>query len=64
MQDYKARIEKLSADAAECDLIGNLAVEEAKRKTFRRLAQQFRAIGEQLKAEMEGNAAALRVLAR
>jgi hypothetical protein len=57
MQDYKFHIEKLVAEAVECELIGNLAVEEKKRATFRRLAQQFRTIGEKLRAEMEGESA-------
>jgi hypothetical protein len=46
-------------DAADCELIGSLAVDETKRATFRGLAQHFRALGEQLKAEMDGGRAAL-----
>jgi hypothetical protein len=58
MKDYKDRFEKLLTDAADCELIGSLAVDETKRATFRRLAKHFRAVGEQLKAEMEGGRAA------
>jgi hypothetical protein len=54
MQDYKTRFEKLISDAAECDLIGNLAADATKRASFRRLAEQFRALATQLKADMDG----------
>ena len=53
MQDLKDRREKLLAEATDCELIGNLATDDAKRATFRRLAQQFRTIAEQLKADMD-----------
>jgi len=54
MQDCKTRFEKLITDAAECDLIGNLAADTAKRASFRRLAEQFRTMATQLKADMDG----------
>ena len=41
------------AEATDCELIGNLATDDAKRTTFRRLAQQFRTIAEQLEAETD-----------
>ena len=56
MRDYKDRIDKLTTDAADCELIGNLASDASKRATFRRLAEQFRTTAAQLKAEMEGTA--------
>lgn len=52
MQDLKARLEKLLTDAADCELIGSLATDTAKRATFRRLAEQFRIMAEELKAEI------------
>ena len=52
MQDLKARLEKLMADAAECELICNLATDTAKRATFRRLAEQFRSMADEIKAEI------------
>lgn len=52
MQDLKDRLEKVTADAADCDLIGSLATDVAKRAMFRRLAEQFRAMAEDLKAEI------------
>jgi hypothetical protein len=42
MQDLKAKREKFLADAADCDMIGNLAAEPAKRELFRRLAADLR----------------------
>ena len=54
MKDYKARFENLISDAAECELIGNLATEASKRNTLRRLAEQFRTIAMEVKAEMDG----------
>jgi hypothetical protein len=50
MQDLKDRLEKMMADAADCELIGSLATDAAKRAMFRRLAEQFRAMAEELKA--------------
>jgi hypothetical protein len=52
MQDLKDRLEKVLVDAADCDLIGSLATDVAKRAMFRRLAEQFRAMAEDLKAEI------------
>ena len=54
MKDYKIRFNKLISEAAECDLIGNLAVDAAKRNSFRRLAEQYRMLAWQVKAEMDG----------
>lgn len=58
MQDIKNRLEKLLTDAAECDLIGNLAADEEKRATFRKLAEQYRSMAEQMKAEIARREAA------
>ena len=52
MHDLNARLEKLLADAADCDLVGNLATDVAKRTTFRRLAEQFRTMAEDVRAEI------------
>ena len=56
MRDFKERIDKLLTDAADCELIGNLAGDPTKRTSFRHLAGQFRTIALRLKAEMEGAA--------
>ena len=44
MQDLKARLEKLLTEAAECDLIANLATDKEKQAVFRDLAEQNRAM--------------------
>jgi hypothetical protein len=52
MNDLQAKLERLVAEAHDCDLIGNLATDQAKRATFRRMAAQFREMAEQLKADI------------
>ena len=52
MKDLKAKLEQLLAEAHDCDLIGNLATDTAKRATFRRMAAQFREMAEQLKTDI------------
>lgn len=52
MKDLQAKLERLLADAHDCDLIGNLATDHDKRATFRRMAAQFREMAEQLKADI------------
>lgn len=54
MKDYKVRFDRLLADAAECDLIGSLAADATKRNNFRRLAEQYRLLALEVKAEMDG----------
>jgi hypothetical protein len=48
VEDFIAKLEKLLADAEECDLIANLAVEKDKREAFRALAAQHRTMAEAL----------------
>ena len=52
MNDLQAKLERLLADAQDCDLIGNLATDRDKRATFRRMAAQFREMAEQLRADI------------
>ena len=52
MKDLQAKLERLLADAHDCDLIGNLATDHDKRATFRRMAAQFREMAEQLRADI------------
>ena len=47
------RIDRLLSDAADCDLIGNLATDAARRTTFRKLAQEFRQIADELKHDID-----------
>lgn len=44
MQDMKAHLEKLRADAAECALIRDLATDPHKRALFTRLADRLSAL--------------------
>ena len=53
MSNLDNRINRLLSDAADCDLIGNLATDAAKRTTFRKLAQEFRQIAEELKRDID-----------
>jgi hypothetical protein len=41
MRDLKAKLEKLRVEAADCDLISNLATDHAKRELFARLSRQL-----------------------
>ncbi len=41
MKDMQAHLEKLRTDAAECQLISDLAADLQKRELFRRLAQHL-----------------------
>ena len=64
MQDLKDRLEKLTAGAAECDMIDNLATDAAKCASFRRLAEQYRTMAEEMRTEIvirgDGSTGALR----
>jgi len=44
MQDMKVHLEKLRVQAAECELIRDLATDTAKRELFGRLADHFRVL--------------------
>jgi hypothetical protein len=57
MQDFKAKLEKLIADAAECDMIANLSADKDKRETFRSLAEQYRKMADAIRQAMAGRAA-------
>jgi len=41
MKDLQAKLEKLRVDAADCELISNLATDYAKRALFARLSRQL-----------------------
>jgi hypothetical protein len=50
MQDMKAHLEKLRADAAECALIRDLATEPEKRALFTRLAEHLATLASEVEA--------------
>jgi hypothetical protein len=54
MKDLEAKLEKLLADAEDCDLISKLATDVTKRATFRRLAMQTRAMAEEVRQAIAG----------
>ena len=49
MHDLKAQLEKLVADAAECEIIANLATDKDKREAFRSLAVQYRKMADAIR---------------
>lgn len=53
MKDLQNKLEKLLRDADDCDLIGNLATDPAKRDMFRRLATQLRQMAEDVKSVIQ-----------
>ena len=50
MQDMKAHLEKLRADAAECALIRDLATDPEKRALFTRLAEHLGTLASEVQA--------------
>jgi hypothetical protein len=50
MQDMKAHLEKLRADAAECALIRDLATDPEKRALFTRLADHLSRLASEVEA--------------
>lgn len=48
MQDFLARLERLQAAAAECDLIANSAADVQKREMFNKLAADYRAMAKDI----------------
>jgi len=50
MQDMRAHLEKLRADAAECALIRDLATDPAKRELFTRLANHLSTLACEIEA--------------
>jgi hypothetical protein len=52
MNDYQAQIEKLRKNAAECEIIRDLAPNKAKRKAFDRVAKQLTTLADQLTVAM------------
>jgi hypothetical protein len=50
MQDMKAHLEKLRADAAECALIRDLATDTQKRELFTRLADHLSTLASEVEA--------------
>ena len=54
MDDMQTRLTKLLDDASDCDLISNLATDQRKRTTFRRMARELREVAARLRADIAG----------
>jgi hypothetical protein len=52
MRDYKSSVEKLRSDAAEAELIRDLATVKAKREMFGRLAQHLNQLANEVEHAM------------
>lgn len=52
MPDLKLKLEKLLADAADCQMLGSLATDPQKRTEYRQRAEQFRMVAEQVRAQV------------
>ena len=52
MQDMLARLEKLRSDAAECELIRDLATDPKKRELFDRLAAHLSLLASEVERAM------------
>jgi hypothetical protein len=52
VQDLKRRREKLLTDAADCDLIAELATDLKKRATFTRLGKDLKQLADDLAVEI------------
>jgi len=48
MKDYQSQLEKLRRDAAECELIRDLATDKAKRELFDRIASHLTVLANQV----------------
>jgi hypothetical protein len=50
MQDLKSKLDKLLCEAVDCEMIGNLATDKAKRDLFRKLASDLRMMARDIEA--------------
>jgi len=55
MQDFKAKIEELNAQADDCESIAKLAIDERKRGLFNRLAISLRSMAEDLNKHLRAS---------
>ena len=52
MKDYRAHLEKLRKDAAECALVRDLATDQAKREMFDRLSKHLNLLADEIERAM------------
>ena len=53
-EDLKSKIDQFLVEAADCEMIGNLAADDDKRQVYRLRASQLRKLAEEVRAEMIG----------
>jgi heme oxygenase len=58
MQDMRTHLEKLRTDAAECQLISDLATDPVKRELFAKLAEHHRTLALEVERALEERQAA------
>lgn len=54
MDDLRAKLEKLLTEAEDCELIGRLAADQAKRELFKKLAADLRAMARDINVLIAG----------
>jgi hypothetical protein len=52
--DLQSKIDQFLVEAADCEMIGNLATDQDKRHAFRLRASELRRLAEEVRAEMTG----------
>jgi hypothetical protein len=52
MKDMRTHLEKLRVQAAECEMIRDLATDKGKREMFDRLAQHFKVLAGELERDI------------
>ena len=56
MEDLKSKLEKLLSEAEDCELIGRLATDPNKRELFKKLANDLRAMANDIRVVIAGGA--------
>ena len=56
MKDMQAQLEKLRTQAAECEMIRDLATDTQKRELFARLAAHFKVLAAEIERAIAGDA--------
>lgn len=57
MKDYQARLERLLAEAEDCELIARLSTDRVKAAHFHKLAQQYRQMADEVREVIAGGSA-------
>jgi hypothetical protein len=53
MRDMRAQFEKLRTEAAECEMIANLATDKAKQELFTKLAEHYKVLASEVERAMK-----------